>query len=143
MKTFTVPMVVRVDGPHLDETLERISRLVRDAGVDCRFTRQRFDGDVRLYDRQRRIVVECSCCGDEDCDCPCVEEEDLPAYEFRCHAVGCTATGTVTRTVEGLPVLCREHALQVLVEDHGWQIGDRGVQRGKTYCPNHVERTDL
>ena len=39
-------------------------------------------GGVMLGPKTVRVITECSCCGDPDCDCPCCEEDDDTHHVF-------------------------------------------------------------
>lgn len=137
MSEYTITMTVQADKDG-GVNIGRIERILRAAGLDARVGRQVFQGTPLLHAGKPRIVVDCSCCDDTDCDCPCSTDENYRRYEFHCHACGCDNDQTVIRDPDtGEPVGGYEHALAVLVEDFGWQIGDKGVQRGRTYCPKH------
>jgi hypothetical protein len=137
MSEYTITMTVQADKDG-GVNIGRIERILRAAGLDARVGRQVFQGTPLLHAGKPRIVVDCSCCDDTDCDCPCSTDENCRRYEFHCHAYDCDNDQTVIRDPDtGEPVDGYEHALAVLVEDFGWQIGDKGVQRGRTYCPKH------
>lgn len=57
---------------------------------------------------------------------------------LQCQAQGC-------HDMQIIPIdrtILTDHDLKRLAENHGWQIGDKGVQRGKTYCPRHYREAN-
>lgn len=77
-------------------------------------------------------------------------------WEIRCDAIGCNAslefrenrdTGDITADgdytgpdmdTERLDVHDTNTAIQTALQ-HGWQEGNKGIQRGHLYCPRHNE----
>ena len=98
-------------------------------------------GGVMLGPKTVRVITECSCCGDPDCDCPCCEEDDDTHHVFtlRCNAHDCYNTIDVGEDDWGYYPERKEDAIRYAVECEGWAEGKHGIQVGHLYCPEHAK----
>lgn len=98
-------------------------------------------GGVTLVPKTVRVITECSCCGNPDCDCPCCEEDDDTNHVFtlRCNAHDCYNTIDVGEDDWGYYPECKEDAIRYAVECEGWAEGKHGIQASHLYCPEHAK----
>lgn len=98
-------------------------------------------GGVTLGPKTVRVITECSCCGDPDCDCPCCEEDGDTHHVFtlRCNAHDCYNTIDVGEDDWGYYPERKEDAIRYAVECEGWAEGKHGIQVGHLYCPEHAK----
>lgn len=98
-------------------------------------------GEVTLGPKTVRVITECSCCGDPDCDCPCCEEDGDTHHVFtlRCNAHDCYNTIDVGEDDWGYYPERKEDAIRYAVECEGWAEGKHGIQVGHLYCPDHAK----
>lgn len=62
-----------------------------------------------------------------------------PTATLQCQAQGCHELRIIPldKPIDG------DNDFRQLVDEYGWQIGDKGVQYGKTYCPRHRREVNL